>query len=152
MTLTTSVQRCRRFGTSYSINNYTSTLQPVIEALRMRQKIIFKLCGKIGHKFDACIIRGPKSLSPSLRININQFKFLHGEEPTEPPRYCNSQPPAAHLKSSTSPPKTSPVVSAIMGRLNLHAIDNGGVQVHPSEFPVESNSESILDSDTNPIK
>ena len=51
-----------------------------------------------------------------------------------------------------SPPKISPVVSAIMGGLNHHAIDNGDVEVHPSEFTVKSNSESIPDPDTTPIK
>ena len=29
------------------------------------------------------------------------------------------------------PPKTSPVISAIMGILNHHAIDNRDVEVHP---------------------
>ena len=52
----------------------------------------------------------------------------------------------------TSPPKTSPVVSAIVGILNHHAIDNGDVEVHPSDFPFGSNSESVPYPDTNPIK
>ena len=39
-----------------------------------------------------------------------------------------------------------------MGRLNHHAIDNGDVDVHPSEFPFEYNSESVPDTDTTPIK
>ena len=39
-----------------------------------------------------------------------------------------------------------------MGRLNHHAIDNGDVKVHPSEFPVESNFESVPDPYTTPIK
>ena len=39
-----------------------------------------------------------------------------------------------------------------MGRLNHHSIDNGDVEVHPSEFPVEFNSESVPDPDTTPIK
>ena len=37
-------------------------------------------------------------------------------------------------------------------RLNYHAIDNGYVKVHISEFPVEFNYESFLDPDTTPIK
>ena len=49
-------------------------------------------------------------------------------------------------------PKTSPVVSAIMGRLNHHDIDNGDVEVHPSYFSAESNYETVLDPDTTPIK
>ena len=39
-----------------------------------------------------------------------------------------------------------------MGRLNHHSIDNVDVKVHPSEFPVESNSELVPYQDTNPIK
>ena len=83
---------------------------------------------------------------------MNQSNALHSGEPTDPPREWNIQHPAAHFKSRTSPPKTIPVVSAIMGRLNHHTIDNGDVEVHPSYFPVESNSESVIDSYTTPIK
>ena len=79
---------------------------------------------------------------------MNQFNALHGEEPNDPPIDWNSQNPAAHFKYSTFPTKTSPVVSAIMGRLNHHAIDNGNVEVHHSEFSVESNSESVPYLDT----
>ena len=39
-----------------------------------------------------------------------------------------------------------------MGRLNHHAIANGDVEVHPSEFSVEYNSESVPDIDTTTIK
>ena len=39
-----------------------------------------------------------------------------------------------------------------MGIINHHTIDNGDIEVHPSYFPVESNSESVLDLDTTPIK
>ena len=39
-----------------------------------------------------------------------------------------------------------------MGKLNHHAIDNGDVDVHTSEFPLVYNSESIPDTDTNPTK
>ena len=38
-----------------------------------------------------------------------------------------------------------------MGRLNHHAIENGNVEVKPSKFPVEYNSESIPDLETNQI-
>ena len=65
---------------------------------------------------------------------MNQFNALHGNEPTDPPRDWSSQPPEAHFKSRTSPPRTSPVVSDIMGRLNHRAIDNGDVEVQPSDF------------------
>ena len=39
-----------------------------------------------------------------------------------------------------------------MGRLNHRAIDNGDVNFPTSESPVESNSESVPDIDTNPTK
>ena len=83
---------------------------------------------------------------------MNQFNALHGDEPTEPPREWNCQPPAAHFKSRTSPTKTSPLVSAIMGRLNHNTVDNDDVEVHPTEFQFQSNSESVPDPDTTPIK
>ena len=83
---------------------------------------------------------------------MNHFNILHGEEPNEPPIEWNNQPPAAHFKSRTSPPNTSPVFSSIMGRLNHHAINNGDVEVHPSYFPVEFNSELVTDIETTPIK
>ena len=72
---------------------------------------------------------------------MNKFNALHGEEPNKPPKEWISQHPAAHFKSRTSTPNTSPVVLAIMGRLNHHAIDNGDVKVHTSDFSVEFNSE-----------
>ena len=39
-----------------------------------------------------------------------------------------------------------------MGGLNHNSIDIGDIDVRPSEFPVESNSESVPDSDTTLIK
>ena len=83
---------------------------------------------------------------------MTQCKTLHGDEPTKPPTDLNSQPSAAHFKPRAYPTKTSPVVSAIMGRLNHHAVDNGDVEVHPSEFPDEYNSEYVPDPETTPIK
>ena len=83
---------------------------------------------------------------------MNQFNALHGDEPDEPPRECNRQPPAAHFKYSTFTSKTNPVVSDIMGRLNYNTIDNGGVKVTTSQFTVQFNSESVPDPDTTPIK
>ena len=83
---------------------------------------------------------------------MNQFNVLHDEEPNEPPKEWNTQYPAAHLKSRTSPPNTSLVVSYITRRLNNYAIDNGDVEVHSSEFPVEFNSEYVPDPDTTQIK
>ena len=59
-TLTTSVQHSHYFGLSSSSNNDAETIHQFIEALRMIQKIICECCGRIGHKVDACIIRGPK--------------------------------------------------------------------------------------------
>ena len=78
-TLTTSGHRSRHFGPSSSSNNDVATLQPVIAALRTRQKIICECCGRIGHKSDACIIRGPKFLPPSLRRKINKFNARYGD-------------------------------------------------------------------------
>ena len=39
-----------------------------------------------------------------------------------------------------------------MEKINHHAIDNGNVKIPTSKFPVESNSESVPDTDTTPIK
>ena len=39
-----------------------------------------------------------------------------------------------------------------MGRLNNHAIDNGEVEFHSSEYPFEYTSESVPYPDTTPIK
>ena len=83
---------------------------------------------------------------------MNQFNALHGKEPSEPPREWNIQLPSAHFKPRNSTKKTSHVVSDIMGGLNHHSIDNGDVEVHSSEFPVELNSESVQDTDTTMIK
>ena len=44
------------------------------------------------------------------------------------------------------------MVSAITRRINNHAVDNGDVEIHPSEFPSESNSEYNPDMDTTLIK
>ena len=148
-TLTTSGHRPHHFGSSSSRNNDAATLQPVIEGLRMRQKRICECCVRIGHKADACIIRGPKFLPPSLRRKTNQFNALHGDKPKEPPREWNRQPPEDHFKSRSYPSRTNPVVSAIMGKLNHHAIDNGDIN---SELPVEYSYDSVPDPDTTPIK
>ena len=83
---------------------------------------------------------------------MNQFNDVHGKEPNELPREWNIKPPESHLKYRTSRPNTSSVVSAIMGRLNHHAIDNSDVEVHPSDFPVGFISESVPDPDTTTIK
>ena len=133
---TTSGQLSRNFGHSSSVNNDTAFIQPNISALRMIQKSICKCCGRIGHNADSWIIHVPKFSPPSLRRNMNQFNVLHGEETNNPLIDFNIQPPEAHFKSRTYPPKTSPVVLYIMGRLNHHVIDNGDVEVQHLEFPV----------------
>ena len=70
-------------------------------------------------------------LPPTIfRRKMNQFKVLRVDEPNGPPRECSIQPPVDHFKSSTSYPKTSPVVSDIIGRPN-HVTDNGDVEVLP---------------------
>ena len=58
------------------------------------------------------------------------------------------------LKSSPGPllPAQSLWFSAITGKLNHHAIDNSDVKFHRSDFPVEFNSGSVTDPDTNPIQ
>ena len=83
---------------------------------------------------------------------MNQFNAVHGEEPKEPPIEWNIQPPAAHFKSRTSPSRTNPVISAIVGKLNHYVIDNGDVKIPTSDFPVDSNYESVPDPDNTPIK
>ena len=83
---------------------------------------------------------------------MNQSNSLNGEETNKPPRKWNIQPAEAHFKYRTSPPKTSPVVSSVMGRLNHRVIDNGDVEVHHSEFLVGYSSEPVLDPDTTPTK
>ena len=150
--LTTSVQRSHNFGSSSSTKNDSETLQTFILALRMRQKSICKCCGRIGHRADSCIIRVPNFFPQSIRKNMNHFNAIHGDEPTDPPREWNIQSPESHFKFRTSPPKTNTVVSAIVGILNDHTIDNGDIEVHPSEFTVESNSKDVPDLDTTPIK
>ena len=126
-TLTTSGQCSRHFGPSYSIKNDIASLHPFISNVHIRQKSICKCSGSIGYKAYACIVHGPKFLSPSIKRNMDKFNTLHGEEPNEFPREWNSQPPAAHFKSSIYPTNTIPVVSVIMGILNWYAIDNGDV-------------------------
>ena len=83
---------------------------------------------------------------------MNQFNALHDDEPKEPPIKWNSQPPAAHFKFRSSPSRTNPVISAIMGKLNHHVIENGDFKIPTSDFPVESNYDSVPDPDTTPIK
>ena len=149
-TLTTSGQSSHHFGTSSSIKNDTASLQPVIADLCMRQNIIYKCCGITGHKSYSCILCGPKFLPPSLMINMNQFNAPNGEEPNETPIEWNGQPPAAHFKYRTSPPKTSPVVSAIMGRLDHNSINYGDVQLNLTlnlfqiQTPLRSNQFMII--------
>ena len=128
-TLTTSGNISHHFGPSSFIKNYAATLQPFNADIRMRQKIICECCGRIGHKSDACIIRGTKFFLPSLRRKMNQFNALHGDKTKEPPIEWKIQPPSVHFKSRSSPSRTNPVISAIMRKFNYHAIDNDGVKV-----------------------
>ena len=39
-----------------------------------------------------------------------------------------------------------------MGRLNHHSVDNGDVEIQPSDLPVEFISESVSDPETTMIK
>ena len=79
---------------------------------------------------------------------MNKFNEPSGDEPNETPREWNIQPPADQFNSRIYPFKINPVVSAIIRRLNYHAIDNDYVKVPTSDFPVESNSESVPYTDT----
>ena len=150
--MTTSSQLSHHFSPSSSRNDDAATLQIVIAALRMRQKSICQFCGIIGHKSDTCIIRGLKFLPSSLRRKMNYSNALHGDEPKEPPREWNSQPPTSHFKSRKSPSRTNPDFSASVRELNHCAIDNGDVKNTTSYFQVESNYESVPDTDTTPVK
>ena len=109
-TLTTSGQCSRHFCPLSSIKSDTTYIQPFTAAIRVIQKSFCKCCVRIVYKADVCIICGPKFLPSSIRIKINPLNALRGEEPNEPPREWNSQPPASHFKYRTSPTKTSPVV------------------------------------------
>ena len=119
----------RRGGHQSRLNHLECNIQKIFIMFWMEwfQEMIHFIIINFGHKADACIIRGPKLLPPSLRIKMNQFNALHGDEQKEPPREWNSQPPAAHFKSKSSPSRTNPLVSAIMGKLNHHSIDNGDI-------------------------
>ena len=77
-------------------------------------------------------------------LQLNQFIMMKWIT-KGPPIEWNSQPPAACFKSRSSPSRTNPVVSAIMGKLNHHAIDNGDIT---SDVPVESSYDSVPDPDT----
>ena len=66
---------------------------------------------------------------------MNQLNTLHGDEPTDPLIYWNIQPLSVQLKSRTSPPNNSPVFLDIKGILNHHVVDNGDVEVYPSDYP-----------------
>ena len=92
-----------------------------------------------------CIIIVPNFLPPIIRENINKFNAPHGDEPTEPPREWNIQPPEVPLKSRTLTPKASPVISDIMGRINHRAIDNGGVDVYTPYYTLKYTSVSVPD-------
>ena len=80
-TLTTSGQLSHHYSPSYSINNDAETLQPIIAALRTRQRSICECYEIIVYKSDACTIRGPKFLPPGLRRNMKWFNTVYGDEP-----------------------------------------------------------------------
>ena len=44
------------------------------------------------------------------------------------------------------------MVFSIIGRINHHDIDNGDVNFHPHEYPLKSNTESVTNLDTTPLK
>ena len=65
------------FDTSSSTIDDKSSLHPVIADLSVRHKIIWECCGRIGHKTDSCITRGPNLIPTSIRIKMNQSNALH---------------------------------------------------------------------------
>ena len=67
---------------------------------------------------------------------MNKLNALHGDEPSKPPIEWNNQPTEVHIKSRTSLPNTSPVVSDIIGRLDNHAVDNGDLDFYTSDYPL----------------
>ena len=73
----------------------------------------------------------------------NKSNAMSADEPTEPPRYWNSQPLAVHFKYHTRLTKTITMVLAIMGILNHHDIDNGDVEVYTSGYTLESTPDSF---------
>ena len=99
-TLTNSGYCSHHFSLSSTRNNDSENLQPVIAALCMRQKSICECCGRIGHKADTYIIRGPKFLPPILRRKMNQLNALHGDKPKKNHQYNGT----ANLWQLTSNP------------------------------------------------
>ena len=83
---------------------------------------------------------------------MNKFNALHHDKPIEPPIEWNSQTLAAHFKARSYPSRTNTVISAIMGKLSHHAIDNGDVKITTSDVQVESNNDLVPDPYTIPIK
>ena len=83
---------------------------------------------------------------------MNKFDAIHGDKPKEPANEQNRHPTTAHFKYRTSTSRTNPVISAIMGKLNHHAINNVDVKIPTSDVPVESNYDSVPDPYTTPIK
>ena len=83
--LTSSGQLYYHFGTSSSTKN-EKTLQPAVAYLCVQHKVVCELCGRIGHKADACTFCGPNFLPPSPRINVNYFNTIHGNEQTDTQR------------------------------------------------------------------
>ena len=83
---------------------------------------------------------------------MNKFNALHGDEPAEPPREWNVQPPSVHSKYYIPCFKNSNVVLAIMGRLNRHVVDNGDVDVYTTWYPLEYTSNYIPEPYNNTIK
>ena len=58
---------------------------------------------------------------------MNKSNAVRGDKPVDPPRYWKIQPTAVHFKYDTPNTNTITVVSAILGILNNHAVENGNV-------------------------
>ena len=107
------------------------------------------------YKAESCIIRGEKFSPPSLFRNNNQFNEVHGNTQHEPTKEWTRTSPAAQLKSPNSTTRSStdkinsPIVSDIIGKLNHYAVDNGDIEVYPSDSMIYPDKTPIKSEDNN---
>ena len=80
---------------------------------------------------------------------MNQFNELHGDNTNKATKEWNIQ---VHLKNHIYAQKRITMGSYIKGRINHHAVDNGDVDVYPSNYPLEYTSASVPDTNNKPIQ
>ena len=85
-------------------------------------------------------MRGTNLLPNIIRINMNKFNGIHGEEKINHQENVTENLHKFTSNTTTPPQKIIPVVSDIMGRLNHHGVDNSDVKVYTSNYPLESTS------------